>query len=223
MPTMYHILLYNSNKTEEDIIFRGDVMNGLVNSLVYTSTCITLFLSSYLSDYLRTKKHINSTTVRKGFEMMALIGPAVCTALIPVVRCHRVAAIGLLTGAMAFLGFTGGGHVSIVADMAPHHSASIFGLVNSVGCTAGIFSPLLAGFLLDNARSSVQQWSTVFYISSGFYLFGAVIFLMWASAEKQPWAYTACTDKLLTIPYLQGEKITSINKSEIDKRYGSIS
>ncbi|GFT99486.1 hypothetical protein NPIL_593442 [Nephila pilipes] len=196
--------------------------NGLVNSLVYTSTCITLFLSGYLSDYLRTKKEMNSTKVRKGFEIFALLGPAVCTALIPAVRCDRFAAIALLTAAMAFLGLTGGGHVSIAADMAPHHAASIFGLVNSFGCTAGIFSPLVAGFLLDDAHSSVQQWSVIFYISSGFYLLGALIFLTWASAERQPWAYIPVTDKLL-IPYTHDEKLNSVNRFGNEKSYGSIS
>ncbi|GFR07831.1 hypothetical protein TNCT_274031, partial [Trichonephila clavata] len=44
--------------------------NGLVNSLVYTSTCITLFISGALSDYMITKKEMNTTKVRKGFEAL---------------------------------------------------------------------------------------------------------------------------------------------------------
>ncbi|GBM45612.1 Putative inorganic phosphate cotransporter [Araneus ventricosus] len=196
--------------------------NGLVNSLVYASICITLFVSSYLSDYLRSNKHMNSTKVRKGFEFIALMGPALCTGLIPVARCDRVSVIALLTLAMAFLGFAGGGHVSIVADMAPHHSASIFGFVNSVGCVAGIISPMAAGFLLDNAHASVEQWSIVYYISSGFYLLGAIIFTIWGSAEKQSWAQSPYSDKLLSVPYLQSEKLPSIANSDSEKRYGSI-
>ncbi|CAL1286599.1 unnamed protein product [Larinioides sclopetarius] len=196
--------------------------NGLVNSLVYASICITLFVSSYLSDYLRSNKHMNSTKVRKGFEFFALVGPALCTGLIPAARCDRISVIALLTLAMAFLGFSGGGHVSIVADMAPHHSASIFGFVNTVGCAAGIISPMAAGFLLDNAHASVEQWSIVYYISSVFYLLGAIMFTIWGSAERQSWAQSSYSDKLLSVPYLQSEKLPSIANSDSEKKYGSI-
>ncbi|PRD30810.1 UNVERIFIED_CONTAM: hypothetical protein NCL1_25285 [Trichonephila clavipes] len=89
-------------------------------------------------------------------EAQAMLGPAVCMALIPLVKCDSFTAIALLTVAMAFLGLSGGGHVSIVPDVAPVHAASIFGLVNSIGCIAGIFSPLVAGFLLENASSKLD-------------------------------------------------------------------
>ncbi|XP_035206704.1 vesicular glutamate transporter 1-like [Stegodyphus dumicola] len=96
--------------------------NGVVNSLIYVCICITLFLSGFASDYLRSKKNFNPTTVRKGFQLIAMMGPAITTALIPVVGCDKNSAIALLTLAMAFLGFCGGGHVSIAVEMAPHYA-----------------------------------------------------------------------------------------------------
>ncbi|GFR08164.1 putative inorganic phosphate cotransporter [Trichonephila clavata] len=195
--------------------------NGLVNSLVYASSCLTLFISGALSDYMIAKKQMNATRVRKCFEILAMMGPAVCSALVTFVKCDVFEAIALLMVAMAFLGFSGGGHISIVPDVAPLHAASIFGLVNSIGCIAGIFSPMVAGFLLENQHSSIQQWSLVFYIASGFYVFGALSFTIFATAEKQPWASSSGTEKLL-IPHLKDEKIT-LNKNGNIKSYGSTS
>ncbi|KFM77915.1 Sialin, partial [Stegodyphus mimosarum] len=198
--------------------------NGVVNSLIYVCICITLFLSGFASDYLRSKKNFNPTTVRKGFQLIAMMGPAITTALIPVVGCDKNSVIALLTLAMAFLGFCGGGHVSIAVEMAPHYTATIFGLVSGIGCTAGIFSPLLAGLLLDNAHASIEQWRLVFYISSGFYMFGGIIFVLWASAERQSWAYRPTMPDLLKIHNTGKESDLFINKVDFERSftYGTI-
>ncbi|XP_054720297.1 sialin-like [Uloborus diversus] len=195
--------------------------NGLVNSFIYVCTCATLFASGYLSDYLRSK-NISATKIRKGFEAFALFGPAVCTALIPLVGCNKNVIIALLALAMAFLGLCGGGHVAMPSDMAPHHAATIFGFVNGIGSTAGIFSPLFAGFLLENAHASIDQWSAVFYTSAGFYLIGGLVFLVWASAEKQPWAHVPSTEKLLKHDEMTNEKVINTDL-ERSFQYGAIS
>lgn len=33
----------------------------------------------------------------------------------------------------------------------------------------------------------MTQWNTLFYIASGIYLFGALIFVLFVSAKPQPW------------------------------------
>jgi len=163
--------------------------------------------------------------------MLGMMGPALCTGLIPLAGCNRVIVIFLLIAAMAFLGMCGGGHVTITADMAPHHSATLFGLVNGIGCTAGIFSPMLAGILLEDAHSSIHQWSLIFYISAGFYVIGGIIFLLFASGERQPWAYIPDVDKLLNGALIQQSNGIYTNhpivksKWDIDSKpnYGSLS
>lgn len=41
---------------------------------------------------------------------------------------------------------------------------------------------------------SADEWRTVFYISSGIYLFGCVVYWFWASGEVQPWARLETSD-----------------------------
>lgn len=41
---------------------------------------------------------------------------------------------------------------------------------------------------------SAEEWRTVFYITSGIYLFGCVVYWFWASGEVQPWARIATID-----------------------------
>lgn len=37
-------------------------------------------------------------------------------------------------------------------------------------------------------QQTAEEWRIVFYISSGIYLFGCIVYWMWASGEVQPWA-----------------------------------
>lgn len=55
----------------------------------------------------------------------------------------------------------------------------------------GIVSPMLTGYIVDNGADPRVSWQTVFYIASGIYLFGCVIYWFFASGEVQPWAIAA--------------------------------
>ncbi|XP_042906641.2 sialin-like [Parasteatoda tepidariorum] len=195
--------------------------NGLINSMIYLCSSITLFLTGYASDYLRTKKRFSATNVRKGFQLFAMIGPAVCMSLITLMGCNHVLVIFLLIAAMSFQGFGGGGINSITADMAPHHAATLFGIVNSIGSISGIFAPMVAGVLLEQKNSSIQQWGSVFYISAGLNVAGGIAFLLFASAERQPWAKVPEIDKTVDSKHIQ----QSSSKQDIDNstKYGAMS
>nr|XP_042905143.1 sialin-like [Parasteatoda tepidariorum] len=197
--------------------------NGLINSMIYLCSCITLFLSGYASDYLRTKKHYSATKVRKSFQLFAMMGPATCMTLIPLMGCNHVMVIFLLTAAMGFQGLGGGGVNSITTDIAPHHSATLFGLVNSLGCISGIFAPMVAGVLLEEEHSSIQQWGSVFYISAGLNVIGGIVFLLFASSERQPWACLPVTEKILN-PNKKKEHLNINSNEDLDSnsKYGAI-
>ena len=42
--------------------------------------------------------------------------------------------------------------------------------------------------LTNEATDKAVAWNSVFYITIGYYLIGAVTFVLFASAELQPWA-----------------------------------
>lgn len=65
---------------------------------------------------------------------------------------------------------------------------AIFGISNTFNCACGIVAPLLVGFLTNGTTDKATGWNFVFYITIAFYLIGAVSFLLFASAELQPWA-----------------------------------
>ncbi|CAL1301543.1 unnamed protein product [Larinioides sclopetarius] len=161
--------------------------NGLVNALLFGALCISIIISGKFSDYIRKKNYFRITTIRKSFETVALLGPAMCMIAIPLFKCDANAVVVLLTSAMALFGLCGGGDVSVIVDMAPDFAGKIFGVSNAIASIPGILAPVVAGYFLEGNQGDVQQWMYIFYISAGMYLFGAAFFLLFGSAEVQPW------------------------------------
>ncbi|XP_076362088.1 sialin-like isoform X6 [Tachypleus tridentatus] len=172
--------------------------NGYKNALLYIAETLTMTGSGVVSDYLRVKGYFRTTTIRKIFESISMLGPAFCLILVPFVGCDGTVAVYLFVFSMAFYGFSSGGDGPIALDMAPEFAGTVMGIVNAVTNVAGLFAPIVGGLLTEHNETLVQ-WSKVFYLAAGMYILGAMIFLLFGSAEVQPWAVIpedSCTEPL---------------------------
>lgn len=99
-------------------------------------------------------------------------------------------------------------------DIAPQHASVLMGISNTVATLPGILSPILSGYVvttpvrhrnclfdtiqtanLEFCFQTAEEWKLVFFITSGIYLFGAIIYGCFASGEIQPWALETQTLK----------------------------
>ena len=67
------------------------------------------------------------------------------------------------------------------ADLGPKYTGSLVGMAGSIGMIAAIFSPIVAGYVLEFSNS----WNLIFYVCSGILVIGGLYYLIFASAEKQ--------------------------------------
>ena len=67
------------------------------------------------------------------------------------------------------------------ADLGPKYTGTLVGISGSIGMVAAIFSPMVAGLVLEVTNS----WNLIFYICSGILVFGGLFYLKFASASKQ--------------------------------------
>lgn len=67
---------------------------------------------------------------------------------------------------------------------------AVMGLTNCISNSAGIFTPLVVGYLTENDES-IAQWNKAFFAAAGLCVLGAVAFLLLGTAEVQPWACPA--------------------------------
>lgn len=123
--------------------------------MVYVALSLSLTFFGFISDWVGRKRLIGDTLSRKIFESIALGGPALCMALIPVVRCDLSLVITLLIIGMIIFGLNAGGDKPIVVDIAPDHSGTIYGITNAIASLPGILAPIYVGYFLDGKVGEV--------------------------------------------------------------------
>ncbi|CAG2175092.1 unnamed protein product [Oppiella nova] len=130
---------------------------------------------------------ISKTRIRKIFESIALIGPAICLAIITGMGCNSTAVVALLITALFLYGLFTGGEFVIYGEIAPDYSGTVFGIAGTLGAIPGFVAPYAVGVILGDSPGELHRWNTVFYITIGLYILGALGFELFASADPQPW------------------------------------
>jgi len=131
------------------------IQNGLFNAMTSLATGLTMALCGPLSAYIIRKSapKLSKTMVRKIFGTIALMGPAVCLALITAVGCNSTAVIALLITALFFYGFMTGGEFSIISEFAPDFSGTVFGIVATLSVFPAFLAPYVVGIIVDDRVS----------------------------------------------------------------------
>ncbi|XP_012344677.1 vesicular glutamate transporter 2.2 isoform X2 [Apis florea] len=171
--------------------FMNDVLDfkldktGFLSALPYLAMTFVVQFSGHLADYLRVKKILTTTQVRKLFNCGAFLFQTIfmtCTGFISTtagVVISITIAVGL--GGFAWSGF-GVNHL----DIAPKHASVLMGIGNTFATLPGVVSPIITGYIVQNKSS--EEWRIVFIIAGAIYLIGAIIYGLYASGEKQKWA-----------------------------------
>lgn len=160
---------------------------GLINAAMFAAQSVGMLGGGLLSDRLRRKGHLSTTFIRKLFQTAALIGAGLLLALVPSAGCSHVPVACLLVLAMGVYGLAAGGATPALVDMAPAHAGILYGIAGTVSNASGFLAPLVVG-MVTSPTPTLSNWATVFYLTSGIFFLGALAFLMFGSAELQPWA-----------------------------------
>lgn len=78
---------------------------------------------------------------------------------------------------------------------------------------------LLTNNIVSLQHASIEQWSSVFYLSAGLYVLGGITFLIWASAERQPWADIPSRDQCLIYPAIGEKEVIFKGKDDLEKSF----
>ncbi|KAJ3656539.1 hypothetical protein Zmor_015610 [Zophobas morio] len=156
---------------------------GFLSCLPYIATPIVITLSGQLADWLRKTEIFTTTQVRKIFTSVACVTQAFLLIAVSHSSSVTVAVFCIILGvAFQACGFSGYGVNSL--DIAPQRAGLITGISNTVGPMAGIFCPIVAGYIVT---TSADQWRTVFYVASCIILFGGAFYCVFGSGEVQAW------------------------------------
>lgn len=157
--------------------------NGVISGIPYLGMAICSQTQGFLSDLLRTKYKIRTTTVRKIFICGSLVlqaGFLILTAWLD----SFIASVVFISLTVATGGLTA---VNVnLFDLAPQYAGMMMGFANTFGNLPGMISPVVTGYIVQNKLAS--EWRIVFYLTASSAIFGAVVFGIFSVGELQPWA-----------------------------------
>ena len=155
--------------------------NAFIYSLLMPSlvAMFSLILGGYISDSF-IKKGYKVINVRKTVNSIGFFGSAIFLYLISL-QDALFNAIFLLCLIQVCSGICAGGFGVNHADLGPKYTGTLVGISGSIGMIAAIFSPMVAGLVLELTSS----WDIIFYICSGILVFGGLFYLKFASASRQ--------------------------------------
>ena len=139
----------------------------------------SLILGGYVSDSF-IKKGYKVINVRKTVNSIGFFGSAIFLYLISL-QDTLFNAIFLLCLIQLCTGICAGGFGVNHADLGPKYTGTLVGISGSIGMIAAIFSPMVAGLVLEVTSS----WDVIFYICSGILVFGGLFYLKFGSADRQ--------------------------------------
>ncbi|XP_041964906.1 vesicular glutamate transporter 2.2 [Alosa sapidissima] len=207
--TFYLLLISQPAYFEE--VFGFEISKvGMISALPHLVMTIIVPIGGQLADFLRSKKIMSTTNVRKimncgGFGMEA-------TLLLVVGWSHsKPVAISFLVLAVGFSGFAISGFNVNHLDIAPRYASILMGISNGVGTLSGMVCPLIVGAMTKNKTR--EEWQYVFLIASLVHYGGVIFYGIFASGEKQPWADPEETSE---------EKCGFIDEDELAEETGDI-
>ena len=155
--------------------------NAFIYSLLMPSlvAMFALILGGYIADSF-IKKGYKVINVRKTVNSIGFFGSAIFLYLISL-QDALFNAIFLLCLIQVCSGICAGGFGVNHADLGPKYTGTLVGISGSIGMIAAIFSPMVAGLVLELTSS----WDVIFYICSGILVFGGIFYLKFASASRQ--------------------------------------
>ncbi|CAI5790703.1 vesicular glutamate transporter 1 [Podarcis lilfordi] len=182
--TFYLLLISQPAYFEE--VFGFEISKvGMLSALPHLVMTIIVPIGGQIADYLRTRRIMSTTNVRKmmncgGFGMEA-------TLLLVVGYSHsKGVAISFLVLAVGFSGFAISGFNVNHLDIAPRYASILMGISNGVGTLSGMVCPLIVGAMTKHKTR--EEWQYVFLIASLVHYGGVIFYGIFASGEKQPWA-----------------------------------
>uniref|UniRef100_A0A336LJN3 CSON009530 protein n=1 Tax=Culicoides sonorensis TaxID=179676 RepID=A0A336LJN3_CULSO len=149
----------------------------VVNMIPWATIPFFTFVAKMLTDKMMARK-ASLTRIRKIIESICFLTQN-CSLFI---MCHTnsfpiaLICMSIITGAS---GFHNSSCTINPQDLAPNHSGSVFGLMNTFGAVPGFLGVYLAGHILE----LTQSWIAVFHTSIAINTIGCIIFVLFASAD----------------------------------------
>ena len=111
--------------------------NGSLSALPWLGCFLGIIISSQLTDYLRTRKYVSTTFIRKFNQLVGTIVPGTFLVLAGYSGCRSGLAVSFITIGMVFFGFQYSACSCNHLDIAPYFAGTLLGITNTFATLPG--------------------------------------------------------------------------------------
>ena len=169
-----------------DVLGVDMITNGTISAVSLSASVIFTPIVGFAADWLRAPGRLSTNVVRKTFCVVGFIFSGVFIIVFGYTDCNVVLAVAVIFIYMIFGDIGTSTVIANQLDLAPVHAGTIMGLSCTAGNIAAIGAPLAVGAM--TSQSTLAQWQSVFYLAAAVYAFGAIVYLLFGSGNRQSWA-----------------------------------
>lgn len=174
---LYLILAWLPSYLEGELGF-SLAESSVIAMLPWIGKLVFINVGAAIADRL-VQRGVSLTAVRKMMQGTAMIGCAIGFMTVGF-AASNLAAVLIFTAIMCFTGLTVPGYASNHMDIAPRHAGVLMGITNTLGQIPSFVCVLFTGWIVHSTGS----YFPAFLFSAGVATFGAVVWLLFASAEE---------------------------------------
>ena len=157
---------------------------------------LKLFLTQLIDFFI--KRNVSVDKVRRGVQLIGFLIPSVFLLILTQLDIASIESqipLILIIVTISISGTAVCGFATNPLDLSPQFSGIIVGIGNTLATLPGMISPALTGYLLKaggcmdffpESETCRAAWNTTFYLCIGFYVFGSVIWVLFASSKPIP-------------------------------------
>ena len=123
--------------------------SGFISAIPYLTMSIMLHIAGQLSDWVQIKGWLTTQQTRKYFNSVAFAAQMICM-LLAAFLLHPTTSVVFITIGVGLAAFAYSSFSVNYLDIAPNFAGLLMGICNSFSTVAGIVSPLLTGFIVQN-------------------------------------------------------------------------
>ncbi|XP_064611711.1 sialin-like [Liolophura sinensis] len=170
-----------------DVLRFSIEQNGLLSTLPAFGRLLGAILCGFVSDMFIRKKYLSVSATRKLFFCIGFVVPGgALFGLAYLTSDQRLYAVVLLVIAGTS---SSAGMLTIrvnLTDIAPRHASILLGILMTVTGLVGMITPVLVTVL--TTQGTQEEWRVVFFMCTGLYIFGTLVFVPFGSSDEQWWS-----------------------------------
>ncbi|XP_067131529.1 sialin-like [Centruroides vittatus] len=181
------LLLLTELPTYMSTVLYFDIkQNAFLSAIPYLFQTVTGWICACIVDYMLRNAYVQLNFIRKTCNTIGYMGTALCLIGVVQVGCDHTISVLLFIFGMSLNGFVNSGFFVSIIDMAPDFAGILLGITSTFASIPGFLTPLIVGYITKHEQT-IDRWSIIIYSTAGLYIVTNFIYVIFGSAELQPW------------------------------------